>query len=108
MRGSSRQPCAPSPLKAPPGQALTLELAAELQLLLLQPADPPLVGLGGQAVLQAALDVQVQLVLARLRRQLSEASAVGEGAAGRDRGRRLEEKIKPASFAGVINGDSEY
>lgn len=38
-------------------KALTLELATELKLLLLQPADPPLVGLGGQAVLKAALDI---------------------------------------------------
>lgn len=37
--------------------SLTLELATELHLLLLQPADSPLVGFCGQAVLKAALDI---------------------------------------------------
>lgn len=63
-----------------------MQLATELQLLLLQPADPPLVGLGGQAVLKAALDVEIHLVLTRLGRELSKAAAVGEGAAERPRG----------------------
>lgn len=75
-------------------KVLTLELATELQLLLLQPADPPLVGLGGQTVLKAALDIQIQLVLTRLGRQLSEAAAVGEGAAEQPRGRREREGEK--------------
>lgn len=66
-------------------KALTLQLARQLQLFLLQAADPPLVGLRGQAVLQAALDLQVQLVLAHLswvHRQLSQAPPVRQGAEG--------------------------
>lgn len=59
--------------------SLTLQFAAQLEFLLLQAADPPLVGLCSQAVLQATLDVQVHLVLACLSRhscQLSQATPV--------------------------------
>lgn len=72
--------------------SLTLQFAAKLHFLLLQAADPPLIGLCGQAVLQAALDIQVQLVLARLTRlprQLSQASPVGEGTTGEEAGEKV-------------------
>lgn len=73
----------------------TLQFAAQLQFLLLQAADSPLVGLGGQAVLQAALDIQVHLVLtclARLPSQLSQATPVGQVAAGEREQRRDDEE----------------
>lgn len=56
-----------------------MQLAAQLCLLLFQPPYPPLVGLGGQAVLQAALHGQVHLVLPRLTplpRELPQATPV--------------------------------
>lgn len=76
---------------------LTLQFAAQLYFLLLQAADPPLIGLCGQAVLQAALDIQVQLVparLPRLARQLPQASPVGQGTRGK--GGRAEERGQEA------------